>query len=37
MTLGASDATEPAHARNVVPLRQGEGTRVELPVAPNVR
>ena len=33
MTLGASGATEPAHARNVAPLRQGKRTRVELPVA----
>ena len=37
VTLRASGATEAAHARIVVPLRQGEGTRVELPVAPNVR
>ena len=37
VTLGASGATEPAHARNVAPLRQEHNTHVELPVAPNVR
>ena len=36
VTLGASGVTEPAHARNVVPPRQGRDTRVELPVAATV-